>query len=314
MRSSKSRSRKSGRTNTPNRSVGNIINRVFDSSGPEGKVRGTPQQIIDKYNQLARDAQLGNDRVAMENFQQHAEHYLRLLAEAQRETDQRREQQERENRERQAERDQNQGNRDQPRDQSRDQPRDQSRDQNREQNRDQGQNRDNGRDQPRDQGRDQGRGHGRDAHRDQPRDQNRDQPRDQNRERPARQNRDNSSPATDDLQSDVLDLGQDSGLVDTPESKSEAPIAPQSTQPEPMAKPVARARSAPRAKRGSDAAQPETAQSGAAQSEAAQNVAAVGATTPEEQPKPKPRARALRKPKVQDTNGDDTSGTPEAAE
>lgn len=74
--------------------MGNIVNRVFDSSGPEGKVRGTPQQIIDKYNQLARDAQLGNDRVAAENFQQHAEHYLRLLGEAQREQDARREQQE----------------------------------------------------------------------------------------------------------------------------------------------------------------------------------------------------------------------------
>ncbi|MDP5367450.1 MAG: DUF4167 domain-containing protein, partial [Paracoccaceae bacterium] len=128
MRSSKSRSRKSGRNNAPNRSVGNIINRVFDSSGPEGKVRGTPQQIIDKYNQLARDAQLGNDRVAMENFQQHAEHYLRLLAEAQREIDQRREQQERENRDRQSERDQQQAQQGQ-RDQSRDQGRDQARDQ-----------------------------------------------------------------------------------------------------------------------------------------------------------------------------------------
>lgn len=93
MRSSKSRSRsKSNR----NRSMGNIVNRVFDSSGPEGKVRGTPQQIIDKYNQLARDAQLGNDRVAMENFQQHAEHYLRMLAAAQKEQEARREQQERE--------------------------------------------------------------------------------------------------------------------------------------------------------------------------------------------------------------------------
>lgn len=81
------------------------MNRVFDSSGPEGKVRGTPQQIIDKYNQLARDAQLSNDRVAAENFQQHAEHYLRLLSEAQREQDARREEQERQNRERQAERD-----------------------------------------------------------------------------------------------------------------------------------------------------------------------------------------------------------------
>jgi len=68
-------------------------------------VRGTPQQIIDKYNQLTRDAQLSNDRVAAENFQQHAEHYLRMLNEAQREIDSRREEQERQNRERQAERD-----------------------------------------------------------------------------------------------------------------------------------------------------------------------------------------------------------------
>jgi hypothetical protein len=76
--------------------MGNIVNRVFDSSGPEGKVRGTPQQIIDKYNQLARDAQLANDRVATENFQQHAEHYTRMLSEALREQNERREQQERE--------------------------------------------------------------------------------------------------------------------------------------------------------------------------------------------------------------------------
>ncbi len=110
MRSSKSRSRNKSNRNRPN-SVGNVVNRVFDSSGPEGKVRGTPQQIIEKYNQLARDAQLSNDRVAAENFQQHAEHYLRLLGEAQKELDAKRdqdakrEQQERENRERQAERD-----------------------------------------------------------------------------------------------------------------------------------------------------------------------------------------------------------------
>jgi len=103
MRSSKSRSRSKSNRNRP--SGGNIVNRVFDSSGPEGKVRGTPQQIIDKYNQLARDAQLSNDRVATENFQQHAEHYLRMLSEAQREQDARREEQERQNRERQAERD-----------------------------------------------------------------------------------------------------------------------------------------------------------------------------------------------------------------
>ena len=102
MRSTKSRSRSN---KNRNRSVGNIINRVFDSSGPEGKVRGTPQQIIDKYNQLARDSQLSNDRVSTENFQQHAEHYVRLLSEAQRELDARREQQDRENKERNSERD-----------------------------------------------------------------------------------------------------------------------------------------------------------------------------------------------------------------
>jgi hypothetical protein len=82
MRSSKNRSR--SKANRP-RSIGNIINRVFDSSGPDGKVRGTPQQIIEKYLFLARDAQLSNDRVAAENFLQHAEHYTRLLSEANRE-------------------------------------------------------------------------------------------------------------------------------------------------------------------------------------------------------------------------------------
>ena len=81
MRSSKSRSR--SKTSRP-RTLGNIINRVFDSSGPEGKVRGTPAQLIEKYQFLARDAQLSNDRVAAENFLQHAEHYTRLLAEANR--------------------------------------------------------------------------------------------------------------------------------------------------------------------------------------------------------------------------------------
>ena len=106
MRSSKNRSR--NKNNNRNRSVGNVVNRVFDSSGPEGKVRGTPQQIIDKYSQLARDAHLSNDRVAVENFQQHAEHYTRMLGAALKEQEARREQQEAQNRNRQKEqRDQN---------------------------------------------------------------------------------------------------------------------------------------------------------------------------------------------------------------
>ena len=116
MRSSKSRSRNKNRTPRP--SGGNIINRVFESSGPDGKVRGTPQQIIEKYNQLHRDAQLSGDRVNAENFAQHAEHYTRLLAEAQREVDQRREELEAQNRERQAERDKERNDRMQAQDQA----------------------------------------------------------------------------------------------------------------------------------------------------------------------------------------------------
>ena len=81
--SGKSRNRNKNNGRRPN--PGNVINRVFDSAGPEGKVRGTPQQIIDKYLSLAHDSQLSGDRVSAENFQQHSEHYSRLLLDAQKE-------------------------------------------------------------------------------------------------------------------------------------------------------------------------------------------------------------------------------------
>ena len=81
--SNKSRNR--NKNNNRRGSASNNINRVFESAGPEGRVRGTPQQIIDKYLSLTYDAQLAGDRVAAENFQQHAEHYSRLLIEAQKE-------------------------------------------------------------------------------------------------------------------------------------------------------------------------------------------------------------------------------------
>ncbi len=84
MRSSnKSRSRNKN-NNRRNSGGGNVVNRVFDSAGPEGRVRGTPQQIIEKYRALAHDALLADDRVSAESFQQHAEHYARLLLKAQR--------------------------------------------------------------------------------------------------------------------------------------------------------------------------------------------------------------------------------------
>ncbi|MCF6304347.1 MAG: DUF4167 domain-containing protein [Rhodobacteraceae bacterium] len=78
--SNKSRQRKNNnRRQNPNV---NAVNRVFDSSGPSGKVRGTPQQIVEKYAALAGDATLAGDRVAAENYQQHSEHYSRMLTAA----------------------------------------------------------------------------------------------------------------------------------------------------------------------------------------------------------------------------------------
>jgi hypothetical protein len=51
----------------------------FDSNGPEGRVRGNAQQVYEKYLAMARDAMSAGDRIAMENYFQHAEHYLRVI-------------------------------------------------------------------------------------------------------------------------------------------------------------------------------------------------------------------------------------------
>lgn len=56
---------------------------MYESSGPDVKIRGTASHIAEKYVQLARDAQSSGDPVAAENYYQHAEHYFRLIAAAQ---------------------------------------------------------------------------------------------------------------------------------------------------------------------------------------------------------------------------------------
>jgi Domain of unknown function (DUF4167) len=66
-----------------NRKSQNPMTRVFESNGPDIKIRGTPSHIAEKYLQLARDAQTSGDPVAAENYYQHAEHYFRLIAAAQ---------------------------------------------------------------------------------------------------------------------------------------------------------------------------------------------------------------------------------------
>ncbi len=54
-------------------------NHVFDSSGPDLRIRGTAQQLFEKYLQLGRDATGSGDRVMAESYFQYAEHYFRIV-------------------------------------------------------------------------------------------------------------------------------------------------------------------------------------------------------------------------------------------
>lgn len=69
--------------NNHNRKGPNPLTRNYESNGPDVKIRGSAQQIAEKYAQLARDAQSSGDRVMAENYLQHAEHYNRIIAAAQ---------------------------------------------------------------------------------------------------------------------------------------------------------------------------------------------------------------------------------------
>jgi hypothetical protein len=53
---------------------------TFDSSGPDVRIRGNAYQVLEKYLALARDASAAGDRIAAENFYQHAEHYYRVIS------------------------------------------------------------------------------------------------------------------------------------------------------------------------------------------------------------------------------------------
>ena len=74
----RSRGRNSNRRNGPSR------NQTFDSNGPSVRIRGNASQVHEKYLTMARDAGASGDRIAAENYFQHAEHYYRIIS-AQRE-------------------------------------------------------------------------------------------------------------------------------------------------------------------------------------------------------------------------------------
>lgn len=53
-------------------------NQNVESNGPDVKLRGTPQQVHEKYLSLARDASSAGDRISAESYLQFADHYYRL--------------------------------------------------------------------------------------------------------------------------------------------------------------------------------------------------------------------------------------------
>jgi len=48
------------------------------ATAPDVRVRGTAQQIFERYVALAREAATSGDRIAAENYYQHAGHYFRI--------------------------------------------------------------------------------------------------------------------------------------------------------------------------------------------------------------------------------------------
>lgn len=53
--------------------------KVFDSNGPDVRIRGTAWQVTEKYDILAKDAETAGNYVLAENYRQHAEHYHRII-------------------------------------------------------------------------------------------------------------------------------------------------------------------------------------------------------------------------------------------
>jgi hypothetical protein len=83
LRNRNNSSNNNSNNNNNNRRGQNPMTRVFESNGPDIKIRGTASHVAEKYVQLARDARSSGDPVAAENYYQHAEHYFRLIAAAQ---------------------------------------------------------------------------------------------------------------------------------------------------------------------------------------------------------------------------------------
>ncbi len=65
--------------NNNNRRNNNNRSQVFDSNGPDVRIRGTAFQVNEKYVALAKDASTSGDLVLAQSYLQYAEHYQRLI-------------------------------------------------------------------------------------------------------------------------------------------------------------------------------------------------------------------------------------------
>ena len=76
-KTSGSKGRGRNRNNSSKRPSGR--SNIHDSQ--QGRNRGNAQQLLDKYLSLARDSLSQGDRIAAENFFQHADHFQRIITE-----------------------------------------------------------------------------------------------------------------------------------------------------------------------------------------------------------------------------------------
>lgn len=77
--SSGRRSRNRGNSGRRGGNGGSNRSQVFDSNGPDVRIRGTAHQVFEKYTALAKDAAASGDRIVAESYLQHAEHYQRVI-------------------------------------------------------------------------------------------------------------------------------------------------------------------------------------------------------------------------------------------
>src|SRR5215217_3974970 len=68
-----------------------------DGNRQDNRQRGNAAQLLEKYKSMARDAQLGGDRVQTEYYLQYADHYYRVLGESRARFEEQRQQNSRDN-------------------------------------------------------------------------------------------------------------------------------------------------------------------------------------------------------------------------